>query len=625
MTHGQLPILEYPDPRLKKVAAPVHRPSPRRSGKLVRDMAETMYAAPGVGLAATQVDVHKRVIVIDISEARDELRVFINPELLPADGEAECEEGCLSVPGYYDKVTAPRGSRVRAQERARRTVRAHGGRSARRCIQHEMDHLRRQGVRRLPVAAEARAPRGQAAQEAAAGRLTRGLRRRDARRLCRHAGIRRPRARRVARSGYTIPLVLTQPDRPSGRGMRSTPSPVKRYATEHGLPCCSRRVCGPQQRRPRCVAVPLDVLVVAAYGLILPQAVLDWPRHGCLNIHASLLPRWRGAAPIQRAIEAGDTATGITIMQMDAGLDTGPMLDAPAVADRRRARPRARCTTSWPPPARRRSWRLCARWRATVTCRPRPSPQPASPMRRRSDRRTRPIDWSAAGRRDRSQGARASTRRPARRASRRARVVECLARGSRFAARSERGAGDRRRGRARPASMSRAARHGAAPDRTAARGWHADDGGAFAAGAQLCRVRASTRAGLKAVRCTIEQLQAARAVTRVLGGVRLRDALAAVDDGTALRGRALVQELAYGTLRHWGTLDAIAGALAASRSPIRCCARCRGRALPARSHASAAVRRRRPRSRRRRCAGASAGEGARQRAACAATCASATR
>ena len=84
------------------------------------------------------------------------------------------------------------------------------------------------------------------------------------------------------------------------------------------------------------------MLVVAAYGLILPPAVLAWPRHGCLNIHASLLPRWRGAAPIQRAIAAGDATTGVTIMQMDAGLDTGPMIDARAVADRRRATPRAR-------------------------------------------------------------------------------------------------------------------------------------------------------------------------------------------------------------------------------------------------------------------------------------------
>ena len=98
-----LDILEYPDPRLRKIAAtvPVVTADIR---KLVRDMAETMYAAPGVGLAATQVDVHKRIIVIDVSEARDELKVFINPEIVAAEGEAQREEGCLSVPGYYDTV-----------------------------------------------------------------------------------------------------------------------------------------------------------------------------------------------------------------------------------------------------------------------------------------------------------------------------------------------------------------------------------------------------------------------------------------------------------------------------------------------------------------------------------------
>ena len=106
-----------------------------------------------------------------------------------------------------------------------------------------------------------------------------------------------------------------------------TPSPVKRYAPAHGLPrAAAARACAIADVQAALRDVPLDVLVVAAYGLILPQAVLDWPRHGCLNIHASLLPRWRGAAPIARAIEAGDAATGITIMQMDAGLDTGPMI-----------------------------------------------------------------------------------------------------------------------------------------------------------------------------------------------------------------------------------------------------------------------------------------------------------
>jgi peptide deformylase len=135
-----LPILEYPDPRLKKVAAPVAAFTPEIR-KLVSDMAETMYAAPGVGLAATQVDVHKRVIVIDISDQKNELRVFINPELLMAEGEAECEEGCLSVPGYYDKVTRAARIRVRAQDEHGAAFELDADELLAVCIQHEMDHL----------------------------------------------------------------------------------------------------------------------------------------------------------------------------------------------------------------------------------------------------------------------------------------------------------------------------------------------------------------------------------------------------------------------------------------------------------------------------------------------------
>jgi peptide deformylase len=135
-----LPILEYPDPRLKKVAAPVTVFGPEIE-RLVRDMAETMYEAPGIGLAATQVDVHRRVIVIDISETRDQLRVFVNPELLEAEGEAECEEGCLSVPGYYDKVTRAANIRVRAQNERGETFELATDGLLAVCIQHEMDHL----------------------------------------------------------------------------------------------------------------------------------------------------------------------------------------------------------------------------------------------------------------------------------------------------------------------------------------------------------------------------------------------------------------------------------------------------------------------------------------------------
>jgi len=130
----------------------------------------------------------------------------------------------------------------------------------------------------------------------------------------------------LADAGHDIVLVLTQPDRPAGRGMKLTPSAVKQMALARGLPLYQPASLKTPEAQGELRAADADVMVVAAYGLILPQAVLDLPRFGCLNIHASLLPRWRGAAPIQRAILAGDPETGITIMQMDAGLDTGAML-----------------------------------------------------------------------------------------------------------------------------------------------------------------------------------------------------------------------------------------------------------------------------------------------------------
>ncbi|TVU68124.1 MULTISPECIES: methionyl-tRNA formyltransferase [Cobetia] len=127
-------------------------------------------------------------------------------------------------------------------------------------------------------------------------------------------------------SQHQVVSVHTQPDRPSGRGRKLTPGPVKQLALEHELPVHQPLNFKDDADRQVLRDLNVDIMVVVAYGLILPQAVLDIPRLGCLNIHASLLPRWRGAAPIQRAIEAGDSESGVTIMQMDAGLDTGDML-----------------------------------------------------------------------------------------------------------------------------------------------------------------------------------------------------------------------------------------------------------------------------------------------------------
>ncbi len=149
-------------------------------------------------------------------------------------------------------------------------------------------------------------------------------------------------------AGMTLPLVLTQPDRPAGRGMKLQASAVKQLALQHGLTVIqprSLRLDGKFHDDAAAAhealrAAQLDVLVVAAYGLILPPWTLALPRLGCLNIHGSLLPRWRGAAPVQRAIEAGDAVTGVCIMQMDAGLDTGDVL--------RMQRSRSRPTTPAP-------------------------------------------------------------------------------------------------------------------------------------------------------------------------------------------------------------------------------------------------------------------------------------
>jgi methionyl-tRNA formyltransferase len=132
--------------------------------------------------------------------------------------------------------------------------------------------------------------------------------------------------KQLIKSSHEVVAVYTQPDRPAGRGKRLTPSPVKQIALDHELPVLQPPTLRNEDSASSLAAFGADVMVVVAYGLLLPKAILETPRLGCINVHASLLPRWRGAAPIHRAIEAGDVTTGVTIMAMDEGLDTGPML-----------------------------------------------------------------------------------------------------------------------------------------------------------------------------------------------------------------------------------------------------------------------------------------------------------
>ncbi|MBI5461510.1 MAG: methionyl-tRNA formyltransferase [Gammaproteobacteria bacterium] len=135
-----------------------------------------------------------------------------------------------------------------------------------------------------------------------------------------------PTLRVLLASPHPVVAVYTQPDRPAGRGRKLRASPVKELALEHGIPVEQPLTLKTAEAQATLASYAPDLMVVVAYGLILPQTVLDLPRHGCVNVHASLLPRWRGAAPIQRAILAGDAETGVTLMRMEAGLDTGPML-----------------------------------------------------------------------------------------------------------------------------------------------------------------------------------------------------------------------------------------------------------------------------------------------------------
>jgi len=196
-------------------------------------------------------------------------------------------------------------------------------------------------------------------------------------------------------AGFQVSLVLTQPDRPRGRGLKVLPSPVKQVALERGIAVYQPATLATDAARAPLLAQAIDVLVVAAYGLILPPAVLAWPRHGCVNVHASLLPRWRGAAPIQRTLLAGDMESGVTLMQMDAGLDTGPMLDAARIP----VGPRETAATLEHKLAAQGTHALIAYLRRLAAGAPdRPIPQPAGGATYASKIRKSEavIDWSAS-------------------------------------------------------------------------------------------------------------------------------------------------------------------------------------------------------------------------------------
>ena len=289
-----LSILQYPDERLYKVAKTVE--SDQTTRKLVRDMAETMYSAPGIGLAATQVDKHISLIVIDISEKHDDLKIFINPELLTSQGEKENEEGCLSVPGIYENVSrAEYDHRARAQDEHGKsfTLEAEGLLAV--CIQHEMDHLHGPGIRRISFASQTN-PNSRQAEKAAARDTVRPTHVKII-----FAGTPQFAAGALAAliKEHQVVAVLTQPDRPSGRGMQLTASPVKQFALQHGLTLLQPASLKTEesQQATRTAGCGSDggcrIWVDSAQsGLAIASPRL--PEHPCFPVAALA---WRGADP----------------------------------------------------------------------------------------------------------------------------------------------------------------------------------------------------------------------------------------------------------------------------------------------------------------------------------------
>ena len=282
-------IVKEGDPILNKVCRPVTNFHDRLA-TLLDDMRETMIAADGVGLAGPQVGMMRRLFVVwDTTDAPEEIPEdyeykfidFVNPEILAVSEEEETAyEGCLSFPGHNGAVTRPIAVKVRAQDRNGEWFELEADGLLGRCIQHENDHL--------DIAAE-----------------------------CLKA---------LYAAGHDICAVYTRRDKPVGRKQVLTAPPVKEVALAHGTPVFQPRTLRDGSEDDTIRALAPELIVVVAYGCILPKSVLEMPRYGCINLHVSLLPKYRGSAPVQWSVLNGDGETGVSIMQMDEGLDTGDVL-----------------------------------------------------------------------------------------------------------------------------------------------------------------------------------------------------------------------------------------------------------------------------------------------------------
>ena len=354
-------ILIIPDKRLRLKSEPV-KAIDKSLRALVDDMFETMYAAPGIGLAAIQIGVPQRVVTMDLAKKDDPKapQVFINPEVVWSSAEkATYEEGCLSIPEYYEEVERPSAVKVKYLDLDGKPQEIEATGLLATCLQHEIDHtngvlfidhiskLKRDMVMKKFKKVAKKGGGGQAAvrgQRAFASYwmifgahprpATLTVLHAAAPDLHGHARFRGADADRARRARARDRGGLYPRAKPAGRGMELQPSPVEREARRLGLPVLTPATLKSAEAEAAFRAHKADAAVVVAYGLILPKAVLEAPRLGCFNVHASLLPRWRGAAPINRAIMAGDKESGVTIMQMDEGLDTGAIVRNLAMAER---------------------------------------------------------------------------------------------------------------------------------------------------------------------------------------------------------------------------------------------------------------------------------------------------
>ena len=312
------PIVLYPDPVLLRPTSAVEVVD-GKIRTLVEDMRDTLYAAPGIGLAANQIGVGLRVFIVNLTagEQDSELHVFVNPEIRDEQGSEVGEEGCLSFPDVLlDVPRAPRVT-VEALDLDGKSFEVTADGLMARVMLHEIEHLDGQTFLRNVSSLKRELVKRQIKKRIKAGEWVAFLG---------TPAVAVPFLDALIDADHEVDPVVSRPDRPVGRSGRPQAPPVKERALERGRSVLQPRGARGPAFAETLRAADLDVLVVVAYGRMLPRAVLDIARHGAVNVHFSLLPLYRGAAPVQWALARGEVVTGVCTMRLDEGMDTGDVL-----------------------------------------------------------------------------------------------------------------------------------------------------------------------------------------------------------------------------------------------------------------------------------------------------------